>query len=94
MEPLAIRLLVNVDAHDAVITGEVISADGDGGADTVSRFSGHLGLITAIERAISAAVEERSPNDAQPRPTRLGNPILGRRPAEGAIALHDGGGTG
>ena len=61
MEPHTIRLVVDVSVdvdldvgvREAVITGEV--TDASHGAVRV--FSGHLGLITAIEQAISDSVE-------------------------------------
>jgi hypothetical protein len=74
MSPPAIRLLVEVyvaeDVRDAVITGTVTDADVrsdaldalhalDAGDEAVRAFSGHLGLITAVELAIGAAVGRR-----------------------------------
>ena len=68
MEPHTIRLVVDVsidddvDVREAVVTGEVT----DVGHGAVRAFSGHLGLITAIEQAISDSVDRRP----QPEPTR------------------------
>jgi hypothetical protein len=70
MSPPAIRLVVEVyvaeDVRDAVISGTVTDADVRSDAldagdprEAVRAFSGHLGLITAVEQAIGAAVGRR-----------------------------------
>jgi hypothetical protein len=70
---LVVEVYVAEDVRDAVITGTVTDADvrsdaldalhaldaGDAGDEAVRAFSGHLGLITAVEQAIGAAVGRR-----------------------------------
>jgi hypothetical protein len=86
MSPPAIRLVVEVyvaeDVRDAVITGTVTDADvrseavdADGvvqAVEAVRAFSGHLGLITAVEQAIGAAVGRRGTAYTAYQPNRGG----------------------
>ena len=74
---LLVEVYVAEDVRDAVITGTVTDADlrsgpadaidgvdaVEGGHGAVRAFSGHLGLITAVEQAIGAAAGRRGTAD-------------------------------